>query len=308
MTGTVLRLRLASDGLSFSAPGAAETFHSLTPSDRALFGAWTSRYRKARDAGQAPPDALFAIGREMFIWLDGAATGGAVSAALAEATPPVIFELVAPKRPEALQVAILDAPWELLADADGHLAGRPDVLYLPVRRLGAPARSSPAPSPFRLSLVFMAAAPRGSEQLNFEEEESAIQQATGTLGLDLTVEESGSVRFLAETMAREAADSGVDVLHLSCHGAIDPPCLLFEDEGGDADLVSADELADALGDHLPRLLFLSACETASPERVLGALAPAMLLRGLPAVLGWAGSVRDAEAIRFARGLYGHLAN
>ena len=138
-------------------------------------------------------------------------------------------------------------PGKLLADGRGHLAGRGDVLLLPVRRLGAPDPSSPPPSPYRLSLAFMAAAPGGVAALSFEDEEAAIQQATRSLGLDLTVEEGGTLRSLAECFAHGPAEAGFDVLHLSCHGGLHPPCLLLEDDYGDPRPASADELASSLG-------------------------------------------------------------
>ena len=171
-----------------------------------------------------------------------------------------------------MQLAFLDLPWELLADAYGHLAGDPKVRFLPVRRLGQPSAPA-APSPFRLSLAFMAAAPHGASSLNFEEEEAAIFKATGSLGLDLTVEETGSLNSLSDCLARDGVGCTFDVLHLSCHGGLNPPRLLFEDEVGDPFPVSADRSPEAFGDHIPRLLFLSACETASPEPTLVPLLP-----------------------------------
>ncbi|MBU2548925.1 MAG: hypothetical protein KKB20_10965 [Proteobacteria bacterium] len=63
-------------------------------------------------------------------------------------------------------------------------ADDPSLLFCPIRRLGRPGQPDP-PSPYRPSLVFMAAAPRGRSPLRYEDEETAILTATGNLGMDL---------------------------------------------------------------------------------------------------------------------------
>ena len=45
-----------------------------------------------------------------------------------------------------------------------------------------------------LSVLFMAAAPRGEMELAFEEEEARILARTADLGLDLFVEDTGTAR------------------------------------------------------------------------------------------------------------------
>ena len=61
-------------------------------------------------------------------------------------------------------------------------------------------------------------------------------------------------------------------------------CLLLEDEQGGPVEVTARELDAQLREHRPRLLFLSACETAAAAELLDSLATDMLRYGLPAVL------------------------
>ena len=83
-----------------------------------------------------------------------------------------------------------------------------------------------------LGLVFMAAAPRGVVVLDFEAEENAILDATGTLGLSLIVEESGNPDHLAERLAEVGT---MQVLHLSCHRRSQPvPALLLETDEGES--------------------------------------------------------------------------
>ena len=153
--------------------------------------------------------------------------------------------------------------------------------------------------------MFMAAAPRGVAVLDFEAEENAILDATGTLGLDLVVEESGNPDRLAERLAEVGT---MQVLHLSCHGRSQPaPALLFETDEGESLPTPAAGLIETLHNHLPRLLFVSACESsAAPEALADPLALTLVRAGVPAVLGWDGSVYDHEATAFASALYENL--
>src|SRR5262249_61033541 len=122
--------------------------------------------------------------------------------------------------PSAGEWALLRAPWELLADKQGFLAGDVGLGFSPVRRLG---RRVPAPAldKHRLGLVFMAASPRGALELDYEAEETAIMAAVGATKLDLLVEESGNPDELGERLAEYSA---MEALHLSlhCHNARQP--------------------------------------------------------------------------------------
>ncbi len=271
---------------------------------------------------------LLALGRELHRWLDG--EGGWLGALRARAPRPWVFEIQGPPAPTDNEWALLHAPWELLADADGFLARDALLQLCLARRLGRPAPGA-APGPYRLGLGFMAAAPRGQPvALDYEAEESAILRAVGDAGIDLVVEESGDPRQLGERLAGLAHMSA---LHLSCHGlnawrparhpeAAPRPVLLLEDAEGQPRPTEAGTLLEALGAAAPRLLFLSACLSARPgdapagppsgpgeKRAEGApevaelahsLATALVAGGVAAVVGWDGSVDDAAATALAQ--------
>jgi len=124
-------------------------------------------------------------------------------------------------------------------------------------------------------------------------------------------------------------------LHLSCHGhsawrpAGKPneppkPALMLENPEGEELPTDAGALIAALRAHRPRLVFLSACLTAAAGHekrgvlpgdkeaagprggVAHSLAEALVDAGLPAVLGWNGSVADGAATAFAATLYDRL--
>ena len=284
-------------------PAVAPEQRRLQTEDFDQCTGWSNRYRHA--LGQPDQrEVLLAIGREMHAWIDGDLH---VLDRLVQGTlePPLIIEFRVGREPSPQDQSFLNAPWELLATGADHWALRETIMFCPVRRLGT-ATDVPPPASHRLSAVFMAASPEGLTergQLAFEAEEAAILKATEQTGVDLTVEESGTLPLLETCLAREKPE----LVHLSCHGQIKPvPGLLLEDELGQPALATVKDLGGLAG-HATRLLFLSACETAETDDTIESLAPALVKRGLPAVLGWGSSVYDHEAILFAGALYRWLA-
>ena len=267
---------------------------------------WAARYDIACRRGDDA--ALLAIGRELFEWLDPSGWAGA----WARGGGPRQLEIRVSGVDSPLALALLDAPWELLALPEGHLADDSVQLFELARRIGEEA-PPPEPRHADLQLLFMAAAPRGEHPLSFEEEESAILTATQRLPLHLVVEESGAPGPLGE---RLDLDGPFEALHLSCHGDIDPaqgPVLALEDETGALALTTVGQLVGALGD--PRalpLVFLSACRTAEQAdtgpRSSEPFVRELIRAGIANVLGWDGSVYDSDALAFAEHFYGELAS
>ncbi|WFE64408.1 CHAT domain-containing protein [Micromonospora sp. WMMD714] len=304
----------------------------LTAEDATLLGDLASRYAQAVQAG-ADDDVLTGLGRALYGWLDG--EQGQVTDLLRRAPTPLTFEVQGPRTPSDRQWTVLRAPFELLARPDGgFLAADALLRFGVVRRLGAPG-VRPALDAYRLGLGFMAAAPRGQHELDFEAEEAAILRAVGEARIDLMVEDTGDPAQLAHRLADL---DGLPVLHLSCHGLNTwrpqpdrpgVPALMLEDELGDARPTTATELVGLLTT-MPRLVFVSACLTATAadatgqlppgpgrrggpdtpaagaELVAHSLATALVSAGVPAVLGWDGSVGDRSATVFAETLYGRL--
>lgn len=282
-------------------------------------------------ASSNPAAGLLTLGQDLYRFLDG--DGGDLTRLIDRAPRPLRFEIAAPTpRPDGATLALLRAPWELLAKDNAFLASDVALSFSPVRRLG---RAVPPPplDHYRLGLTFMAASPRGARELDYEAEETAIMRAVGSAELDLLVEESGNPRELGERLAELPA---MQALHLSCHGhnAWPPsapaderrPILILEDEAGRVLETGAGQLIEALRVKPPRLLFVSACLTAAgggeqrptwrgdkkpgetaPGILAQSLAEAMIDGGFPAVLGWDGSVADRAATVFAAVLYDGLA-
>jgi tetratricopeptide (TPR) repeat protein len=279
---------------------------------------FSARYAALLDREDDTSEALLALGRDLYRFLDG--DGRDLAALIDGAKRPVHFEIVtSSKRPLDAERTMLRVPWELLADQTGFLAADVGLGFSPMRRLGQ-RETPPALDRYRLGLVFMAASPRGEVELDFEADETAIMTAVGKTALDLLVEESGNPDLLGERLDELPA---MQALHLSCHGDNDPePMLLLEDEAGDALPTTAGTLIETLRAHRPRLLFLSACLTSAAAPATGgaatrrsrrrgtlaqSLAEQMVDSGVSAVLGWDGSVGDAAAIAFAGTFYDGLA-
>ncbi|MDI6097371.1 CHAT domain-containing protein [Actinoplanes sp. NEAU-A12] len=203
-------------------------------------------------------------------------------------------------------------PWELLAENGSYLTVSARAPLLPVRVTGAGAtRTAPANRPLRV--LFMASSPEGVEPvLNYEREEAAILKATSRAAAELVVEESGTLDGL-RFLSRDYGEGYFDVLHLSGHATIAPdgqPTFLAENEIGGLATVTADQIAQAMFGHWPRLVFVSGCLTAnSPDGgTFPSMSESLVRAGAPAVLGWALPVGDNSATDFAAALYRTLAD
>ncbi|MEV4639077.1 tetratricopeptide repeat protein, partial [Actinoplanes sp. NPDC049548] len=306
----------------------------LTADDEALLADLGVGYVRAVQSG-ADDEVFLELGARLWSWLDG--DQGQLTTLVDRAAAPVVFEVRGPRVPSERAWSLLRAPFELLArPGGGFLAGDPLVRFSAVRRLGAPG-PAPEADGFRLGLAFMASSPRRQHELDFEAEEAAILKAVDDRRMDLVVEDTGN----PVELGRRLADlGGMPVVHLSCHGVnswrLRPgeagvPVLMMEDEVGDDLPTTAADLV-RLMTTVPRLLFVSACLTATaatetghlpagagrragpapggdPDVLLAhSMATALVSAGVPAVLGWDGSVDDLAAIAFAEHLYGQLSN
>ncbi|MFD7681140.1 CHAT domain-containing protein, partial [Streptomyces sp. NPDC060187] len=304
----------------------------LQTSDVELLNAVAGQYVDAVRNGSRG-QALLEVGRELYRWLDSDL--GQLTRLVDEASVPLVFEVRAPARPSAAAWAVLRAPYELLAAPEGgFLAAEAWKLFAVARRLGQPSPAQPLDG-YRLGVAFMASAPRGHHELDFEAEELAILNAVGETSIDLVVEDSGNPEHLG---LRLSELGGMPVVHLSCHGLHNwrpgpdkpaTPVLLMEDDLGYGRPTSAGALVGLLTPR-PRLAFVSACLTATGADVAGhvsagaghrhrggpiaepgvsvahSMATGLVAAGIPAVIGWDGSVSDQAATRFAERLYKQL--
>ena len=292
-------LRLTGDRLRSS---AAPHDRRLTTADFELFAAWIASYREAAGRTDSRRD-LLTLGQRIRDWLDQ--NGGWMTALHRGGDTPLIAEFATSEQPDAQARQFLEVPWELAAEGGVFLAADPRLMWAPLRRIGDATDPKPLDHNQRLGVMFMAVAPRGKSTLSFEAEEAAILHETEHAGLDLFVEDTGTLAELTAAWDRAAT---LDVLHLSCHGLaarpplIPEPLLALEDEAGEAKPARLTDLAIAFPHRRPRLLFLSACQTGQGGEV-DSLALGLVQAGFGTVLGWANSVFDSDASEFAAAFY-----
>ena len=251
------------------------------------------------------------LGKELFTWLNGQ------ESALADYSEDTVLQI-----PHALN----SLAWELLHNGNNYLCKNEHQPFTPLRLVSEHKDTvSVAQRPLRL--LFMASSPENIQPvLEFEKEESEILNATHKSNLELIVEESGSLIGLAERISYGDDSERFDVVHFTGHADIKDDkkpshkkytgikdgesFFLLEDEFGQAQPATANAIASVFSRHgrYPRLLFLSGCKTAqTSEKALPSLCEALVLAGLPAVLGWAKPVYDEVAIFTAQKLYECLA-
>ena len=312
-----IHLRRADGHVELSGPASLGLLRRpWAAGDREKLADYAKRYAQLVRSGDEA--GLLVLGRELYRWLDG--ERGWLGQLRQSVTSGFDFEVRGPVRPDADAWALLTAPWELLADELGFLVEDVQLGFAPVRRLGEPV-PGPALDGHRLGVAFMASAPRGQVELDYEAEERAILEAIDPRhGIDLLVEDSGDPLQLK---LRQAELQGLPVLHLSCHGhnawkpadqpaAKAEPVLLMEDAQGRARPTTAEKLLAELSPYRPRLLAVSACLTAAAGEgdatggVAHSLATRLVQGGVPAVLGWDGSVADVAATAFAKEFYEEL--
>ena len=269
---------------------------------------WADGYDRALRANDPLP--LTAIGAKIFEWLDQSGW----ASAWAKGSGHRYLEIAVEDPDSAAANALLGLPWEILFCKGDFMAADPNQTYVVHRRIG-PRTSPSAPTYRDLAVMFMAAAPEGVQELDFEAEEIAILTATERLPMQLWVEESGCAEFLKDRLSLEGP---FEAVHLSCHGDIDRqigPILALETPDGKIAPVAPGKIVSALGENQAPLVFLSACRTAErytdnrddeSQSAIDSFVRSLVRAGVPNVLGWDGSVSDKDAIRFASAFYNEL--
>jgi tetratricopeptide (TPR) repeat protein len=285
---------------------AQRVYFQSTPLSREalqpLFDLTQSHYRvKAPDLKQQ--------GRDLFNWFNQHTQGRL--AQLRQASPALALSIEIQVGENDLGLRHL--PWELLHDGKQFWCADALHLFTPIR-LASEHRQDWQPAKRPLQVLFMASSPEDVQPvLDFEAEEAGILRATEQKPLVLHVEESGSLQGLEECLL--ALPDAPDVLHLSGHAQLpansEAVFLLENDEGWLAPATAA-QLAKVLihAERVPRLLFLSGCETgkADMNRDVLSFAERLVQAQVPVVLGWALPVGDAAASQAAAVLYEKLAN
>jgi tetratricopeptide (TPR) repeat protein len=234
----------------------------------------------------------------------------------------------------ASQPEILRSPWELLCDPSGtYLVHEQPRIAIRRQLAGAGGGRKPVEvkPKAQLRLLMVVSRPDGAGFIDPRSEAQAVLQAIETAAPDRVVVEflrPATLTNLVERLENRKLPA-VDILHFDGHGVFDPSSvvgkhddglskgskaldmgyLLFENEDGKAQRVSAEELGDALHRQQVSLIVLSACQSAmvAGEDVLGCVAARLTHGGIPAVLAMTYSVLVTAAEQLFSKFYGELA-
>ena len=213
-----------------------------------------------------------------------------------------------PADPGLTGVAAL--PWELLYRKSkfeyvGLSSKTPIVRYLDVP---GSCPVFPFQQPFRILVVI--ANPKGSFQLNLDQE---IQQIKQTWGSRPGVKAEYLENATKESLQAKLASGDFHALHFMGHGDFHPRSgqgvLLLENEHGEADRLSGQALSVLLRSKPSlRLVFLNACNTAQitdNEKInpFTGVASSLVMAGIPVVVAMQYPISDSAAISFSDKFY-----
>lgn len=205
-------------------------------------------------------------------------------------------------------------PWELICDQGRFLVRDTTIALSRYPEAAVPVTESLGDLPLRVLLVI--SRPAGVVPLDPEEERRALLHGLRTLAEEEDVVVDMLRPPTQEMLAEAVTTGGYHVVHFDGHGgfALDEAepqgYLVFEDEYGAVQLVSADEMSATLRNTEVRLVVLSACQTAvtAAEGMWSGVAPALLQAGVPLVVAMQCSVPTDTAATFARQFYASLAH
>jgi tetratricopeptide (TPR) repeat protein/CHAT domain-containing protein len=177
-------------------------------------------------------------------------------------------------------------------------------------------RATPAlaPPPLRVLVVISAPddLPEPQKMLDYDREQEWIITALDPLTSKGLAQVDFTVGAGLAEIEDQLAQGQHHILHLSGHGSFDGNMgyFILEDEQGNRQDVSAQELAERLKDYASlQLVLLSGCQTAQAtdyEHING-VAQRLSFEGIPFVIGMVRSISDDAAIQFAHFFYQQLA-
>jgi len=283
--------------------GDASDWMQLDTGDQSLLQAL-----QAIENGETDEDFFFTFGRRLFDALLPGPLAAILRTALGQAHADARrLRVRLHLRPPELSAL----PWEFLYDPQQDLFwGISSRVVLSRYVVDAAALKEPLAviPPLRLLAAF--SSPAGVLPLDLDREREVLTQATqravdaGRLALHVLAHTTNT------TLRDTLRDVKPHILHFVGHGEFDEQrqagYLLFEDDDGQARRVRDRTLREFFEDapHT-KLVVLNACQgaTTSTRRAFSGLAPALVQRGLPAVVAMRYPIADDTAIVFAREFY-----
>jgi len=275
---------------------------------------WASLVKAVPPAWSADPAVAKQVGMQLF---DALLTNSGVYGAYAESLG------AADARGKGLRIklrivapALAAVPWELLFDVRFGEFVALDHATAIVRYAEVAQPVQPLTVTLPLRILGMAVSPRNLPPLDVAAEKRAVERALKALvdrgDVELVWLDSGTKRELRQALQPKAKPW--HVFHFVGHGGYDDGRgghLILADEAGDADILTADQLARIVAAHDPlRLVLLNACRgaMAGAGDLFSGLATTLIRRGLPAVIAMQSDLPDTAGHELARSFYEGLAD
>lgn len=219
--------------------------------------------------------------------------------------------------------ALHRVPWERMLQPAAErwlpLSAAPNVFFSRSLRTGQPW-PLPAPSgPLRVLVVISSPFPAGNPYyVDVDREKAAVLDVLERFPGQIQAEVIGGAVSLQQIVNAFNRAPGYDILHYVGHGVWDEAAqtgaLILTGEQLDGSqgetAVSAETLVEKLlnAAHLPRLIFLGACESGqqSTNDAFAGVGPQMVKAGCPAVVCMQEKVENAVARQFAQDFYANL--
>jgi CHAT domain-containing protein len=210
---------------------------------------------------------------------------------------------------------LVTLPWEILYDSsqDRFLGLSNETPVVRFVDLPDPPRPLRVSSPLRVLVVM--ASPADYPPLDVDQEWQRLGEAVGDLQARKMVVLERMVGASLADLQRQLRRNDYHILHFIGHGVFDDRSegglLIFSNERGQGQPVSAQHLGTVLRDHRPlRLVVLNACEGARTSRIdpFAGAAQSLIRQGIPAVIAMQFEISDRAAAGFAHEFYAAVAD
>ena len=260
--------------------------------------------RRVHESGEVEPEDPVAFGRLLF----EALLGGEAWKTILTAAKGQPFVELALACPDESTRPLHGLAWELMHDGMVFLTAAGTIPLVVTRVV-----SSPAPAPAKITSPARILFAIGAELTDLQ-----IRPGAEFMGLIRQLERRGaSIQpYVIDQASLTDIEGAVqrfrpDIVHFIAHGRISEgqPVLDLkagEHDEGDRHAASAEQLASVLlrDSALPPIVVLSACSTATADRVVGAHATSLAARlvraGVPLVVAMSGRVADSACRLFTR--------
>jgi WD40 repeat protein len=151
----------------------------------------------------------------------------------------------------------------------------------------------------RRTILFLAANPRGTDALRLGEEVKKVEQGLERAKMRDRFRLVQKWAVTDDDLRRALLDHEPEIVHFSGHGSGDPG-LVFEDDSGEAHVISGDALAqlfELCSGHV-QCVVLNACYSEPQARAI--------VQSIDCVIGMKQSIGDEAAIKFSVGFYDAL--